>query len=208
MCQLKLMLVLCLGRCLLPKPALPQVLHLVSRIFAIQICSNLIPPLTSCGCRESKTHTRTCHCPSLCVQVPNSDYCNLPCGQNLLFPQSIDPYLSVSDSLHSQLAFRLVWSLQAFILLDLFCFARDTSQQGIVRIAVPPRCSQPLAPQKVAGKLHWNSESDSPTEVLRNRCKMMQSCKIKLTQSRKLKSLRAVPRYAKSSRELSSLGTH
>lgn len=32
-----------------------------------------------------------------------------------------------------------------------------------------------LARQKVAGKLHWNSESDSPTEVLRNRCKM---CKV------------------------------
>ena len=203
------MLVLCLGRCLLPKPALPQVLHLVSRIFVIEICSNSIPPLTSCGCRESKTHTRTCHCPSLCVQVPNSDYCNLPCGQNLLFISPVNwPVLipfwffTFPTGIQTSLIVASIYLARPFLFRSGYFSAGDRAHCCSTALFAA------LARQKVAGKLHWNSESDSPTEVLRNRCKMMQSCKIKLTQSRKLKSLRAVPRCAKSSRELSSLGTH
>ena len=206
MCQLKLMLVLCLGRCLLPKPALPQVLHLVSRIFVIEICSNSIPPLTSCGCRESKTHTRTCHCPSLCVQVPNSDYCNLPCGQNLLFispvnwpvlipfwfftfPTGIQTSLIVAKHLSCStfsVSLGILLSRGSCALLFHRAVRSPGPAKGYRKVALKQRERQP----------HW-----SATE-------QMQSCKIKLTQSRKLKSLRAVPRCAKSSRELSFLGTH
>ena len=115
--------------------------------------------------QNSYNHTRTartCDCPSI-YAVPNSG-CNLPRGQSRL-PQSNDPHSSVSDSLRSQLAFTLVCSLQTFILLilqDLFCFAK--------RILLRRSCGcsaalfAALAWQRVAGKLH--SESDSPTEVL------------------------------------------